>query len=59
MRTVNEAPALQVRVEDRERLERWFREAFVAMQQVACRTIAKIWIKRIHPKKVRSSVPGC
>ncbi|KAK4946209.1 hypothetical protein LTR10_014721 [Elasticomyces elasticus] len=51
MRTVNEAPALQVRVDDRERLERWFREAFVAMQQVACRTIAKIWIKRIHPKK--------
>ncbi|KAI1612235.1 hypothetical protein EDD36DRAFT_466074 [Exophiala viscosa] len=51
MKTLNEAPAIQLRVDDRERLERWFREAFVAMQQVACRTIAKIWIKRIHPKK--------
>jgi hypothetical protein len=41
-------------MDDRERLEQWFREAFVAMQQVACRTVAKVWIKKIHPKKVSS-----
>ncbi|KAJ9494717.1 hypothetical protein LTR99_001780 [Exophiala xenobiotica] len=51
LRVVNEAPALQIRVDDRDNLERWFKEAFVAMQQVACRIIAKVWIKRIHPRK--------
>jgi hypothetical protein len=30
----------------------WFDEAFRAVQQVGCRTIAKVWIKKIHPKKV-------
>jgi hypothetical protein len=57
LRVVNEAPALQIRVDDRDNLERWFKEAFVAMQQVACRIIAKVWIKRIHPRKV-SNQPG-
>ena len=58
LRVVNEAPALQIRVDDRDRLEGWFKEAFVAMQQVACRIIAKVWIKRIHPRKVGSQ-QGC
>ena len=31
---------------------KWFSEAFKAVQQVGCRTIAKVWIKKIHPKKV-------
>ncbi|ETN40305.1 uncharacterized protein HMPREF1541_04581 [Cyphellophora europaea CBS 101466] len=30
---------------------KWFSEAFKAVQQVGCRTIAKVWIKKIHPKK--------
>lgn len=51
-RAVNEGPALQIRVDDHDKLQRWFKEAFVAMQQVACRIIAKMWIKRIHPRKV-------
>ena len=45
-------PASQIRVGDREALEHWFREAFLTMQQVACRIVAKVWIKKIHPKKV-------
>lgn len=52
LRVVNEGPALQIRVDDHDKLQRWFKEAFVAMQQVACRIIAKMWIKRIHPRKV-------
>ncbi|KIW38400.1 hypothetical protein, variant 2 [Exophiala oligosperma] len=51
LRVVNEGPALQIRVDDHDKLQRWFKEAFVAMQQVACRIIAKMWIKRIHPRK--------
>lgn len=58
MRLVNEAPSSQIRVDDRERLEQWFREAFVAMQQVACRTVAKVWIKKIHPKKASEGSKG-
>lgn len=45
-------PASQIHVGDRESLEHWFREAFLTMQQVACRIVAKVWIKKIHPKKV-------
>ncbi|KIW20468.1 hypothetical protein PV08_01043 [Exophiala spinifera] len=51
LRVVNEGRALQIRVDDHDQLQRWFKEAFVAMQQVACRIIAKMWIKRIHPRK--------
>lgn len=50
--SVNEAPASQIEVRDQEKLEQWFREAFLTMQQVACRLVAKVWIKKIHPKKV-------
>jgi hypothetical protein len=42
-----------IRVDDSEGLLQWYREAFVALQQVACRLVAKTWIKKIHPKKVR------
>lgn len=38
-------------VKDCEAQEKWFGEAFKAVQQVGCRTIAKVWIKKIHPKK--------
>lgn len=31
--------------------EKWFSDAFRAVQQVSCRVIAKEWIKTIHPKK--------
>lgn len=43
---------LQIQVDDQARLEQWFKDAFLAMQQVACRLVAKVWIKKIHPKKV-------
>ncbi|OAG38335.1 hypothetical protein AYO21_07455 [Fonsecaea monophora] len=46
-----EAPASQIRVDDHEKLAQWYREAFLILQQVACRLVAKVWIKRIHPKK--------
>ena len=38
-------------VKDFDAQEKWFGEAFKAVQQVGCRTIAKVWIKKIHPKK--------
>ena len=50
--SLGDAPAAQIEVNDREKLEQWFREAFLTMQQVACRMVAKVWIKKIHPKKV-------
>ncbi|KIW27346.1 hypothetical protein, variant [Cladophialophora immunda] len=46
-----EAPASQIRVDDHEKLAHWYREAFLILQQVACRLVAKVWIKRLHPKK--------
>lgn len=49
--SLNDALAFQIEVRDRERLEQWFREAFLTMQQVACRLVAKVWIKKIHPKR--------
>lgn len=55
--SVNPAPLLQIEVQDKEQLEKWFREAFLLMQQVACRLVAKVWIKKIHPKKVGQSLP--
>lgn len=58
MRLVCEAPASQIRVDDREKLAQWFQEAFLTLQQVACRLVAKVWIKRIHPKKVHPN-PDC
>ncbi|KIX09958.1 uncharacterized protein Z518_01039 [Rhinocladiella mackenziei CBS 650.93] len=51
LKLVSEAPAAQIRVDDREKLEQWFEEAFLTLQQVACRLVAKVWIKKIHPKK--------
>lgn len=35
----------------RSEWEKWFRDAFAAIQQLGCRTMAKEWIKIIHPKK--------
>ncbi|OAP61198.1 hypothetical protein AYL99_03399 [Fonsecaea erecta] len=46
-----EAPASQIRVDDHEKLAQWYRQAFLILQQVACRLVAKVWIKEIHPKK--------
>lgn len=46
---------VQLLVKDLRAQEQWFGEAFKAVQQVACRTIAKNWIKKIHPKKVDAS----
>lgn len=40
---------------DEEAQKQWFADAFKAVQQVGCRTIAKVWIKKIHPKKVRAA----
>lgn len=42
---------VQYHLSSKEDWERWFSDAFRAVQQVSCRTIAKEWIKLIHPKK--------
>jgi hypothetical protein len=39
-------------ISDETAQERWFAAAFKAVQQIGCRTMAKVWIKKIHPKKV-------
>lgn len=36
---------------DTAQAEKWIVEAFEAVQQVTCRLIAKLWIKKIEPKK--------
>jgi hypothetical protein len=36
---------------DHVKMEMWYRDAFHAVQQVSCRLVAKLWIKRIHLKK--------
>jgi hypothetical protein len=38
-------------LQDEEGLRKWYVDAFDAVQQVTCRTIAKLWIKKIEPKK--------
>lgn len=38
-------------LQDAEGLTKWYADAFDAVQQVTCRTIAKLWIKKIEPKK--------
>lgn len=49
----NEAKSSDVhfRADATEDWRKWFYNAFRAVQQQACRTIAKEWIKTIHPKK--------
>lgn len=32
-------------------IEKWFHDAFEAMQQATCREVAMIWIKTVHPTK--------
>lgn len=39
------------KVSETEQWEKWFCDAFRALQQLGCRTMAKEWIKIIHPKK--------
>lgn len=39
------------KVSDTEKWKKWFCDAFRALQQLGCRTMAKEWIKIIHPKK--------
>lgn len=46
-------------VKDWDAQQKWFGEAFKAVQQVGCRTIAKVWIKKIHPKKVSGLQERC
>lgn len=36
---------------DNEKWEKWMVSALCALQQLGCRTMAKEWIKAIHPKK--------
>ena len=48
---------IAIRIDDTEAQAKWFSDAFKAVQQVACRTIAKVWIKKIHPKKVNWHKP--
>lgn len=43
---------IQIQVGDHDAMVKWFSEAFRAVQQIGCRLIAKVWIKKIHPKKV-------
>jgi len=42
---------ISYRADDKINWEKWFNDAFRAVQQVSCRVIAKEWIKIIHPKK--------
>ena len=42
---------MHYRADATEDWEKWFNDAFRAVQQVSCRIIAKEWIKTIHPKK--------
>lgn len=42
---------LKIRMDETERWYEWMQNAFKAIQQIACRSIAKEWIKAIHPKK--------
>ena len=42
-----------IRVHDRDQLRIWYSKAFLMLQQMACRFVAKVWVKEIHPKKVR------
>lgn len=42
---------ISIKVCETEKWEKWFDNAFKAIQQQACRFIAKEWIKLIHPKK--------
>lgn len=42
---------ITLQLHDEEGLRKWYVEAFDAVQQVTCRTIAKLWIKKIEPKK--------
>lgn len=42
---------IQYRADATHEWEKWFIDAFRAVQQVSCRVIAKEWIKTIHPKK--------
>ncbi|RMZ74986.1 hypothetical protein DV737_g5550, partial [Chaetothyriales sp. CBS 132003] len=44
---------ISLRIDDKDAQAKWFSDAFKAVQQVMCRTIAKVWIKKIHPKKAR------
>ena len=47
----NSRPLVNLKLGDKEATERWYQDAFQAIQQVACRWLAKTWIKRIQPKK--------
>lgn len=44
-------PMRQIEVQETEAITAWMREAFAAVQQQACRLLAKEWIKVIQPKK--------
>jgi hypothetical protein len=50
-RTINTLASL-IRIDNSEALNAWYTEAFIKLQQITCRLIAKLWIKKIHPKKV-------
>lgn len=51
-----ESSLLQIHIGDEARLAEWYKSAFMRLQQVACRLVAKAWIKKIHPKKVSCSL---
>lgn len=42
---------VQLVVGDDSAMNKWYEDAFHTIQQVVCRSIAKLWIKRIQPKK--------
>ena len=47
----SEKKLIQLEIGKAEDVEHWIIEAFDAVQQVTCRLIAKLWIKKIEPKK--------
>jgi Protein of unknown function (DUF2841) len=46
-----DAEILQIEVRDSERLAKYMVDALSEIQQINCRTLGKVWIKMIEPKK--------
>jgi hypothetical protein len=42
---------LDIAIDDDERWKLWFQDAFELLRQLACRDIAREWIRVIHPRK--------
>ena len=41
----------RIKISDRDELLRWYEQSFKDLQQVNCKSVAKVWIKAIEEKK--------